>query len=129
MKVWKKVTKTLKTIFEKVNQDLKNRNIKVFTAQGRLISVGSIERQFSPDVYISLARTALCSPSPSLFSFLLSSDLQKFQRSSHSPPQHFGPVEPDFIIFGFSSPRVSFIFSLQQRWFELLHTSLTYYYY
>jgi len=38
----------------------------VFTAQGQLISVGSVERQFSPDVYISRARTAVRSPSPSV---------------------------------------------------------------
>jgi len=40
----------------------------LFTPEGRLISGGSVERQFSPDVYISRsrARTALRSPSPSL---------------------------------------------------------------
>jgi len=32
----------------------------------RLISGGSVERQFYPDVYISRARTAVRSPSPSL---------------------------------------------------------------
>jgi len=38
----------------------------MFTPKGRLISGGSVERQFYPDVYISRARTALRSPSPSL---------------------------------------------------------------
>jgi len=39
---------------------------KVFTPKGRLISGGSVERQFYPDVYISRARTAVRSPSRSL---------------------------------------------------------------
>jgi len=34
----------------------------VFTSKGRLISGGSVERQFYPDVYISRARTAVRSP-------------------------------------------------------------------
>jgi len=38
----------------------------MFTPKGRLISEGSVERQFYADVYISRARTAVRSPSPSL---------------------------------------------------------------
>jgi len=38
----------------------------MFTSKGRLISGGSVERQFYPDVYLSRARTAVRSPSPSL---------------------------------------------------------------
>jgi len=37
-----------------------------YTPKGRTIFGGSVERQFSPDVNISRARTALCSPSPFL---------------------------------------------------------------
>jgi len=39
---------------------------QVFTSKGRLISGGSVERQFYPDIYISRARTAVRSSSPSL---------------------------------------------------------------
>jgi len=42
------------------------RLIELFTSKGRLISGGSVEWQFYPDVYISRARTAVRSPSPSL---------------------------------------------------------------
>jgi len=37
----------------------------LFTSKGRLISGGSVERQFYLDVYISRARTAIRSLSPS----------------------------------------------------------------
>jgi len=38
----------------------------LFTSKGRLISGGSVKRLFYPDVYISRARTAIRSRSPSL---------------------------------------------------------------
>jgi len=47
----------------------------MFTSKGRLISGGSVERQFYTDVYISRARTAVRSPSISPLS--LSSALER----------------------------------------------------
>jgi len=40
--------------------------MRMFTPKGRLISGGSVERQFYPDFYISRVRTAVRSSSPSL---------------------------------------------------------------
>jgi len=44
----------------------KEKTYLLFTPKGRLISGGSVELQFYPDVYISRARTAARSPFPSL---------------------------------------------------------------
>jgi len=49
------------------------RSSKLFTLKGRFISGGSVEWQFSPEVYISLARTALRFPSSTHPKSLLSS--------------------------------------------------------